>query len=172
MSLVSTPHVFVAGETVTAALLNVEINAAITGIEAAWGTYIPTWTAATTNPVIGNGSVTMLYLQVGKRVDLTIFLTVGTTTTFGSGAYKFTLPVAPNTSVSYQGSGQGTSGASGVMPVMPIIGIGLSTFLYFYVSATTAAGPLNLLSHTGLAGVAWTSASINILRGQITYQAA
>jgi len=143
-------------------------------IGGAWSAYTPVWTAATTNPVLGNGTLTGWYKQLpDKTVHLDITLTAGTTTTFGSGVMKLSLPVASDQSLVYHGSGQGASGASGnPYPVLPVVGVGFATFLYFYVSATTAAGPLNLLSHTGLAGVAWTATSANMLRASITYQAA
>lgn len=56
-------------------------------------TYTPAWTAATTNPAIGNGTLTGRYMQTGKMVDLEIFLKAGSTTTFGSGNWFFALPV-------------------------------------------------------------------------------
>jgi hypothetical protein len=94
MSLNTTPHVFVAGETVTAALLNVEINAAITGIQAAWNAHTPAWTASGTGPALGNGTLVGSYAQVGKTIRYRILLSFGSTTTFGTGTYSFTLPVA------------------------------------------------------------------------------
>lgn len=54
--------------------------------------YTPVWTAATTAPVLGNGTLTGGYMLVGKMCDFVITLTAGSTTTFGSGAYSFTLP--------------------------------------------------------------------------------
>ncbi len=57
-------------------------------------TYIPTWTAASGTPAIGNGSLTGVYSQVGKLVTFSIRLLAGSTTTFGtSGDWTFTLPL-------------------------------------------------------------------------------
>src|SRR5438477_553743 len=43
-----------------------------------WGggiaTYTPTWTAVTTNPVIGNGTLTGRFLQIGDVVFVAIWL--------------------------------------------------------------------------------------------------
>jgi hypothetical protein len=62
----------------------------------AWTAYTPTWTAATTNPVLGNGTLTGFYQRVGKTVHFWIKLSVGSTTTFGTGAYAFSLPPVAN----------------------------------------------------------------------------
>ena len=57
-----------------------------------WQTYTPVWTAATTNPVLGNGSITGKYRRVGDCVEIEVELLTGSTTTFGSGAYYFSIP--------------------------------------------------------------------------------
>lgn len=62
------------------------------GYEAAWTTYTPTWAGATTNPVIGNGTLTGAYRQIGKTIWVRITMTMGTTTTYGSGGWTWTLP--------------------------------------------------------------------------------
>lgn len=64
-------------------------------LTAAWTSYTPVWSAITTPPTLGNGTLTGSYLKVGKTVFFDIRLTIGSTTTLGSGAYKFGLPVAP-----------------------------------------------------------------------------
>ena len=64
-----------------------------------WTAYTPTWTAATTNPSIGNGTLAGRYTQIGKTCVLVIGLTMGSTTTYGSGNWSFSLPkTAKNTS--------------------------------------------------------------------------
>ena len=63
-----------------------------------WTAYTPTWTAATTNPSIGNGTLVGRYTQIGKTCILVIGLTMGSTTTYGSGNWSFSLPkTAKNT---------------------------------------------------------------------------
>lgn len=64
-------------------------------IGGAWSTFTPTWTATTTNPGIGNGTLVGRYRQTGKTVDFYIGLLMGSTTTYGSGAWLFALPSAP-----------------------------------------------------------------------------
>lgn len=68
----------------------------------AWNTYTPTWTAATTNPSIGDGTLTGKYAVVGKVCHFTTLVTFSSTTTYGSGAYTLGLPV--------------TAGAQGGLP--------------------------------------------------------
>lgn len=60
-------------------------------------TYTPAWTAASANPDLGDGSLIGRYFQMGKFVYFTIRLQAGATTTFGTGAWYFSLPAAPAT---------------------------------------------------------------------------
>ena len=71
-----------------------DVQDEITAIRAAWTAYTPTWTAATTNPTLGNGSIVGRYRQIGKTVTFSVALTIGSTTNIGQGAYGFGLPVA------------------------------------------------------------------------------
>lgn len=58
----------------------------------AWTAYTPVWTAVSVNPTLGNGALTGRYQQVGKTLDVQITLIPGTTTTFGTGAFLFSIP--------------------------------------------------------------------------------
>lgn len=70
-----------------------------------WTAYTPTWTASTTNPVLGNGVLVGRYQRIGRTVTVHINLTVGATTTVGSGDYSFALPVqAANVGCSFIGN--------------------------------------------------------------------
>jgi hypothetical protein len=60
-----------------------------------WQGWTPTWSGSTSNPTLNNGTLAASYLQVGKTVRFRINLTWGSTTAAGSGAYGFTLPLAP-----------------------------------------------------------------------------
>lgn len=62
---------------------------------AAWTSYTPTWTAVTTNPTIGNGTLEGAFCRIGKLVIFRVTLLFGSTTTAGSGIYEWALPVAP-----------------------------------------------------------------------------
>ena len=70
----------------------------------AWQSYTVSWTAATTNPSIGNGTLSGRYTQIGKSVIYSIALVMGSTTTYGSGIWRFSLPKSvASSSVRYIG---------------------------------------------------------------------
>ncbi len=58
-----------------------------------WTNFTPIWTAGTTNPTIGDGILEGTYKRVGNTVHVWMMMTSGSTTTFGSGEYKISLPV-------------------------------------------------------------------------------
>jgi hypothetical protein len=60
-----------------------------------WTSYSPSWTATTSNPSIGNGTITGRYAQTASLVWVNIKMTAGSTTTFGTGLWRFSLPVTP-----------------------------------------------------------------------------
>jgi len=66
-------------------------NVNITGGE--WREYTPVWTSADGNAAIGNGFVEGRYKQIGKVVHVYVAINFGSSTTFGSGEYKVSLPV-------------------------------------------------------------------------------
>ena len=94
MSLNTTAPSYSAGSVLTAA----QLNALQDGIQAAWTAYTPAWTGTTTNPAIGNGTVSGSYLQIGKTISWRCIVTMGSTTTYGSGAWLISLPVAASAS--------------------------------------------------------------------------
>src|SRR5262245_32215669 len=51
--------------------------------------YTPIWTGTTTNPTLGNGTLTGSYIRVSKIVHYRIDLTVGSTTTPATGIWVF-----------------------------------------------------------------------------------
>lgn len=55
--------------------------------------YTPTWTAASVNPAIGNGTLTGKYVQRGKMCWFNLRMVPGGTTTFGTGVYSWSLPL-------------------------------------------------------------------------------
>ena len=85
-----TPN-FAAGDVLTAANMN--------SIGDAWITFGSgaNWKAATTNPALGNGTWNGYYQQINKTVFVRIRIKMGSTTTYGSGAYRFDLPVTART---------------------------------------------------------------------------
>lgn len=63
-----------------------------TSIDIEQTTYTPTWTGSVSNPAIGNGTLNGAWQRKGTRCTANILMTAGTTTTFGSGYFKFSLP--------------------------------------------------------------------------------
>lgn len=57
--------------------------------------YDTVWTAGGTAPALGNGTLTSQFSMNGKLITASIDFTAGTTTTFGTGLWYFTLPVMP-----------------------------------------------------------------------------
>jgi hypothetical protein len=94
MSLATTPRTWVAGETVSAAIMNVEIRDALTGIQAAWTAFSPGLAASGVAPAgfVNNG----FYTQTGKKIDGESLLVWGATPTVGTGFYVINMPVVPN----------------------------------------------------------------------------
>lgn len=72
--------------------------------EFALQTYTVTWTGATTNPAIGNGTLSGHYSKRGRTVTVNLRLVCGSTTTFGSGGWFFSLPYIPSTATPQTGS--------------------------------------------------------------------
>lgn len=57
-----------------------------------WLAYSPVWTASGTNPNLGDGTLAGAFVKHGRTVHFRLELQAGSTTTFGSGAWIFTLP--------------------------------------------------------------------------------
>ncbi len=137
-----TPHTWVTLEVPTAAEFNTEVRDLSNGLQAAWTAYTPTWTSSGTAPAIGNGSIVGAYMQVGKTFDFRIALTAGSTTTFGTGQYSFSLPATLNSAM----SSVYVHGATGFISHggnrYPIIGAnigGTTTMTLAYISAVGGA---------------------------------
>lgn len=90
----TSPRTWVAGEKPSASTMNTHIRDNLRAIGDAWASYTPTWTAASVNPTLGNGSITGNYMSAGKLTFYRIKVTFGSTTAAGTGAYSFGLPTA------------------------------------------------------------------------------
>lgn len=56
--------------------------------------FTPIWAASGTAPSLGNGSISGRLTRRGKRVFIDIELSFGSTTTYGTGVWQFSLPAA------------------------------------------------------------------------------
>jgi len=80
--------------------------------------YTVSWTSSGSAPSIGNGTLTGRYSHHGEWTEVSISLTIGSTTTIGTGDYSFSLPVNTDGVVPYHGSAyvldSGTSYSAGI----------------------------------------------------------
>lgn len=134
----------------------------------AWNTFVPTWTATTVNPTIGNGSLTSRWMRVGRMITWAGTLSAGTTTNGGTGVWSMSLPVAAaSNGVVVTGSAnyfnQGDNDYVGVCQISS----GAST-ASFSVKTSTNSQSFGSVSNTVPVG---TSSTTN-LRWSITYEAA
>ena len=67
-------------------------------IDTSWQSYTPEWTTDSTQPTLGNGSLTGAYKVIGKTCFVRVRLYWGTTTNSGTGTFYFSLPVTASTS--------------------------------------------------------------------------
>jgi hypothetical protein len=80
-------NVIVSGSlTVTASINGVTLD------NTGWIAYTPTWTAASVNPSIGNGTIEGYYKLIGKTCFVRGNIAMGSTTTFGSGEWYVAMP--------------------------------------------------------------------------------
>lgn len=67
--------------------------------------YTITWSTGGTQPAVGNGTLTGRLKIIGREATMVMELIMGSTTTFGTDTWRFSLPVtAANKVVDYQGS--------------------------------------------------------------------
>lgn len=86
------PRTWVAGEVVTASLMNTHIRDNEKMLSDSWAAYTTTWTSSGGGAAVGNGSLTAFAAIVNKWVRFRILLTYGTTSNAGTGTWQFTLP--------------------------------------------------------------------------------
>lgn len=82
------------GDITTAGDLTVtgNINSAGNLTMGAWTSFTPGWTAAGGGAAIGNGSLTGIHCQIGKTLHISWRFVTGSTTTFGTGAWRLAMP--------------------------------------------------------------------------------
>lgn len=159
----NTPTTWVPNTVLTAGQLNAQVRDNFNAIGDPWTAYTPAWTAAVTDPTLGNGTLIGNYMQAGKLVHFRLSLTTGSTTTYGSGTYGFSLPVpaaAPSTS--------------------PLVGTGFcqdtsagSRYLRFLLLASSTTVWLTSDAATNVAtNVPFTWANTDILHVAGSYEAA
>jgi hypothetical protein len=66
--------------------------------------YTPALSSANADASLGDGTLTGYFSRNGRTVKATVRLIFGTTTTFGTGAIRITLPFTPSTDIPQQGA--------------------------------------------------------------------
>lgn len=85
---------FSAGQRVTGAQLQALVTQINSLTAPGWTTYTPTWSCSGSAPSLGNGTLTGRYHRPAGS-DLIVaegFLSCGSTTTYGTGTFRFALP--------------------------------------------------------------------------------
>ncbi|MEU3903329.1 hypothetical protein AB0F20_05870 [Streptomyces goshikiensis] len=59
-----------------------------------WTTYTPTWTATTTDPSKGAGTITGKWIDYGQKTHVMIQVVLGSGFSMGSGIWRWSLPAA------------------------------------------------------------------------------
>lgn len=109
-----------------------------------WTTFVPTWGSSGTAPAIVNGTITGRYMQRGNDVKALIKMTVGSSSTVGTGNYNWTLPVTASTTVSaFAVVGQGRyfdNSTSSHTTVCCFLNNGGTSFAVLYTGSNTQLG--------------------------------
>lgn len=128
-----------------------------------WATYTPVWAATGTAVSLGNGTITGRYQTIGKAITMVVKLTMGSTTTYGTGTYSITLPVTSGASASSIGScylRDASAGSSGHFSGMTYVAAASGILVPFASSSNAVAGPT----------IPFTWASTDFLIAQATYE--
>ena len=104
----------------------------------AWTSFVPVWSSDGTLPVLGNGTITGKYIQIGKAVFFEIILSMGTTTTFGTGNYRLSLPVTAAVTVIPAGTIYATDASAGAI-YNGFAALASSALMFGYTSASPSA---------------------------------
>lgn len=121
---------------------------------ASWTSFTPTWTGSVSDPVLGNGSALGRYRLQGKTLDVVIDILIGSTTTFGSGTFYFTLPASLTAYLSagrpfvLNGSVAYSLAGGSLLPGIVEVLNGDATKLVVKGVASSASTALNALSST------------------------
>lgn len=107
--------------------------------------YSPGWTAATTNPTIGNGTIVGKYFAVEEWCWVSIQIVAGSTTSGGSGSYNVSLPVSAATLSGEQD--------------LPVVLYNTGVARYLAVGIIASGGSSMLTNLTGVAAGFWTQSS-------------
>lgn len=131
-------------------------------------TYSPSWTASTTNPTIGNGSLVARWTRVGNQIHTYGTLSLGSTSNGGTGTWSLSLPVtAASLGIYMLGAAQYTVLVSNDYLGTPQIDPA-GTSMVFIVKTTTSSASAAAVTNT----VPVAASSSTRLSWAITYESA
>lgn len=131
-----------------------------------WAAYTMAWTAATTAPVFGNAVRTSRFALHGKTCHVAVRLAFGSSTTYGTGAYGFSVPFpAASNVIDPVGVARLTAGSTYMGQC--ILPVGSSVMSATFPTTGSPAVGSNLAQ-----GVPVTLANGHILRMFLTYEIA
>jgi len=104
----------------------------------------PVWAGSAVNPVIGNGSINAKWSRKGNEVTVSYKIVMGTTTTYGTGNYSFSLPFQAAAGVmDFQGTGMIVDATGSYTSVVPlIVQGGVVVYLYYTGGVVGTAAPI------------------------------
>ena len=112
-----------------------------------WISYTPSWTCASgSNPVLGNGVITGKYCVQGRKVTISMTLTMGSTTTYGTGIWQFSLPFT-------------SANSTNMRWFFPVFGKDAGTAFYTAVGFISANSSTTTQFQTNGASGNWAAAS-------------
>jgi hypothetical protein len=106
----------------------------------AWASYTPSWTVSGGGAALGNGTVSGRYRRQGTTVHIQQRLTIGSTSTLGTGAVRLSLPSGmTGGALASTGSGFWLDASTGILtPAVSILDAGVG---YIYGWIGTGASP-------------------------------
>lgn len=130
--------------------------------------YTPSWTASTTNPTLGNGTLSARWTRVGRLVTCMGTLALGSTSNGGTGLWSISLPVtAANGSIFTYGSADyqviGSNDYLGLTQIDP----GASSMVFVVKTASSSGSASNVTNTVPVGASSTTRLSWNV-----TYEAA
>jgi hypothetical protein len=143
-----------------------DVDGLVTSLSGGWQAYTPAWTSSGTQPVLNNGTLVGRYSKTGTIVRASARLLMGSTTTYGTGGYLISLPVAAATTSSLFRVGSAycrdaSATSSGHFPAICVIDTGTPTLVAFF----------NVIAQVGQT-VPFTWANTDHLSFTITYESA
>jgi hypothetical protein len=128
-------------------------------MEEPWTAYTPAWTTTGTPPTLNNGTLTGKYSRVGKICHFRINLTIGSSTSVGTGDWRWTLPFA---SVAGPEQWIPVEAWTGTIRVMGVLGTGGGTVVGAQV---TGASSPQIASPSNTYPSAWVTGGNIIING-------